>query len=326
MKTALVVRYGAFGDCIILTPFLRELKMRGYYVIFNASERGISILKNNPNIDEFIYYETNKVKNTELNDYWMDQCKEIRPDLYINFSETIEVKLCTHPNRAEYYLDKEGRADLCDKNYYEETIKYVNEQLGWDLDVNEFVKPELYFTKHEEKRAKRLINKKKYNILICLSGSSISKFYPWNIHLVEEIKRQHPDAHVITTGDDFSVEAENEMSPNVKLCGRVPFRISAALTKYVDLVITPDTGILHAAACYDTSKIALLGQTSKENITKHFTNCYTIEAECFCAPCFRIIYEFEECPKDETTGACLCMGYGISPFEILTAIKQFRQG
>jgi ADP-heptose:LPS heptosyltransferase len=49
-----------------------------------------------------------------------------------------------------------------------------------------------------------------------------------------------------------------------------------ALTKFVDLVISPDTGVLHASGCYDTPKIGLLGHTTIENITKYFKNDYSI--------------------------------------------------
>ena len=40
------------------------------------------------------------------------------------------------------------------------------------------------------------------------------------------------------------------------------------LTKLVDLVISPDTGVLHASGAFDTPKIGLLGHTTIENITK----------------------------------------------------------
>ena len=90
-------------------------------------------------------------------------------------------------------------------------------------------------------------------------------------------------------------------------------RDSLLVTKYVDLVISPDTGILHGAGCFDTPKIGLLTSTSKENITKYFKNDYSLESTVECSPCFRIIDLPEiQCPMSkETLGACECMASGM---------------
>jgi heptosyltransferase-2 len=126
-------------------------------------------------------------------------------------------------------------------------------------------------------------------------------------------------------GDNKAKLIEDDVSCEItKLCGKIEFITSALLTKYVDLVISVDSGVLHAAGCFDTPKIALLGNSSAENITKHFKNCTTIESDCMCSPCFKTIFEIGECPIDKTTNATLCMGYGISPFEILDSIDKFR--
>jgi hypothetical protein len=68
----------------------------------------------------------------------------------------------------------------------------------------------------------------------------------------------------------------------------------------------------------------LLGHTSKENITKHFENCITLEAEVPCSPCFSLIYDHDKqkCPIDEVTGAVACMGGGIDPMVIYRIIEK----
>lgn len=326
MKKVLISRFGAYGDSIILTPMIRELKKLGYYVVINTSERGFEVLKNNPNIDEFISYNTNSLSNDELDNYWKDLQLKHKPDYFINLTHSIEVTLCTHPDYEIYYASQEERTKQCNKNYYEQTFSLVFDKLGIDTAEmpHEYYKPELYYNKRELSQARSLVPHNKYTIVICLSGSSISKFYPWNIHLVDEIKRLHPDSYIITIGDKFSISAEEAMAVDKKLSDRIPFKVACAMLQYADLLIAPDTGILHASACYNINKIALLGQTSIENITKHFSNCYSIQADCNCSPCFKIIYDNDTCPKDQTTQASLCMGYGISPFEILSAIEKFR--
>ena len=144
--------------------------------------------------------------------------------------------------------------------------------------------------------------------------------------MIPEIKRLVKDSNIIMVGDNKAREMEDAVECDItKLCCKIPFITSALLTKYVDLVISVDSGVLHASGCYDTPKIALLGNSTKENITKHFRNCYTFEANCYCAPCFKTIFCIEECEKDELTGSCLCMGQGISLFDIINKVVEIRR-
>jgi len=321
-RKAFIVRYGAYGDSIILTPFLRELKKRGYHVIVETSERGLEVFENNPNIDSKIYYKTGRVPIEKLQDYFDKTKAEINADKYVNFTQSIEVAIALHPSREDYNLTKEQRFICCNKNYYEFTFRWAEMQ-GVNLGTPDNYLPELFFTKKEIKRAKKCINRDKFNILVGLVGSGHNKLYPWFNDVIHEIYGILPDVNFITVGDRNAVEIETSIyAPITKLSGKIPMRQSMALTGLVDLVISPDTGLLHAAGCYDTPKIGLLGHTTRENITKHFKNDYSIEADCECAPCFRIIYNLDQCPVDTLTKAAWCMGYGIHKSRVIDKILE----
>jgi len=90
-KTALVIRTGAYGDNIILTPVFRELKKQGYYVICHTGDRGIEVLKGNPHIDEYVKYENEGEDNPDAMKQWRELEEKIKPDWCVNFSESIEV-------------------------------------------------------------------------------------------------------------------------------------------------------------------------------------------------------------------------------------------
>jgi ADP-heptose:LPS heptosyltransferase len=62
------------------------------------------------------------------------------------------------------------------------------------------------------------------------------------------------------------------------------------MCNYVDLVISPESGILNAAGCYETPKIGLLTHSNKQNLTSTFLNDYSIQADISCSPCHRMIY------------------------------------
>jgi SAM-dependent methyltransferase len=53
-KECLVIRYGALGDAIWMTPVLRQLKADGWYVVYNTTEYSAQVLRECPYIDEFL--------------------------------------------------------------------------------------------------------------------------------------------------------------------------------------------------------------------------------------------------------------------------------
>lgn len=305
MKRALIVRLGALGDSIIITPVIQRLKDLGYYIILNTGKRGKMVFKDDTRIDEFILHDEDKYCK-DIDKLWDKMKKDIPHDLYINFSESIEINLALHPNSPMYIYPKNERVARCNRNYYEVT----NE---WSKVEGCGVRPSLMFNDNEHEVCKSKIKPGMFNILWCLSGSGNNKVYPFTDYVIGELIKNNPNVHIITTGDkkcQILEDFNNQFPKNnvTQLAGRMSVKESMLLTKYVDLVIAPDTGLLHASGCFDTPKIGLLGHTTKENITKHFINDYSIEAGCECSPCFRLIYDFEaQCPLDVETGAAWCM-------------------
>ena len=305
------------SDMLMITPVLRRLKELGYHNIVNTSERGIKILKNNPHVDEIIEGKDNTMQPEELVQYWKKLEKDIKPDKYINFSESIEVNVALHPTSPRYIYPKYEHYERCNHNYYDVTTKWAN------LDGCRR-QPEMFFSKEEVEESKKYIKTDKFNIIWCLSGSGKQKVYPWTDFIVADVLRNFKDAHVITVGDlrcQLLETLGNERITN--LSGEVNIRLAMCLTKYASLVVSPDTGILHASGCFQTPKIGLLGHTTRENITKYFDNDYSIEADCACSPCFRLIYDHNiQCPIEPVTHASWCMSEGIPPIRVYDRIKE----
>lgn len=300
----------------MITPVLRKLKRDGYHVIMNTSERGMLLLKENPNIDEFIEYKTDEVPMDELEEHWENQRKKINPDYYCNFSRSIEHNVALHPTDSLYIYTKEERNEVCNRNYYDATFEWAK------LDISDKL-PDLYLTAQEEYEVSSYVDREKFTILWAMSGSGSNKVYPWTEFVCGEILNNHKDIQIITVGDEKCQIIEPRAKEIMNLAGKTNMRISCALTGVVDLVISPDTGVLHASGCYDTPKIGLLGHTTKENITKHFLNDYSIEAKVACAPCHRLIYDYQvQCPVDELTQSAWCMGQGIKPERVYEQVDK----
>jgi ADP-heptose:LPS heptosyltransferase len=155
-----------------------------------------------------------------------------------------------------------------------------------------------------------------------MSGSGNNKAWAHTEELCEKICNGFSDVHIITVGDYKCKIIEPNIEGRVtNLSGEIPMRTSMALTGLVDLVIAPDTGIIHASGCYRTPKICILGHNTIECITKHFENDYSVEADqklAPCAPCLYLIYDMKlQCPVDDSprensTGATWCMAKGVT--------------
>lgn len=322
----LIFRSGAFGDVIITTPLVRYLANQGHELTYVTSGRGMQVLKNNPHIKNLIQHkeDTPLEKLSEYIDYLN---RKYKAEKTIDLSESIEVALSLHPRGPEYKLPKQEKLARFNRNFYEYTFEHAFQ--GTDLMPKDHLdlRPELFFEESELKEARKYLKEGCFNILLGMSGSGNNKAWPYNTDLCEKIVNHYPDSHIITVGDERCQLIEPEIhGRTTNLSGKVSMRTSMAMTSMVDLVIAPDTGLIHAAGCYDTPKICLLGHNTKECITKHFTNDFSVEADqkaAPCSPCLSLIYDIKmQCPLDITTGAVFCMGKGISMFSVYKKVAE----
>jgi ADP-heptose:LPS heptosyltransferase len=323
----LIFRSGAYGDVLITTPIVRYLKSQGHEIFYVTSKRGMEVLKNNPHISRLIQHkEETPIEKLSEEIEWLR--KKFKCEKVIDFSESIEVALSQHPRSPNYKLPKPERIARFNRNFYEYSFEHADLKVGPfpdDVEESNFYRPTLFFEKNElydvrdegRKTAASFIKPDCFNVLFGMSGSGTNKAWPFMEDFGLKLCADYPDVHIITVGDEKCRLIEPELEGRItNLSGKIPMRMSMELTGLVDLVIAPDTGIIHAAGCYDTPKICLLGHNTIETITKHFTNDYSIEADpnlAPCAPCLSLIYDKNmQCPTvEELGGSVLCMGKGL---------------
>jgi heptosyltransferase-2 len=327
-KKALVIRTGAYGDMLIISPLFKALKGKGYHVILHTGQRGIDVLKNNPYIDEIIPYELEGKENPQIEKEWEELEKKINPDWFGNYAESIEVNISLHPKSPIYNYPKQERYKRGNRNFYEVTEELSQRDFGRNSIKFDEYRPQLFFDKEEIETVTQYIEDDKFNILWALSGSGGQKVYPWTDYVMGEILKNYDNVHFITVGDERCQILEDMIDDKniTNLSGEISFRQSMILTSLVDLVISPDTGVLHAAGAFITPKIGLLGHTTIENITKHFINDYSIQADeklAPCSPCFRLIYNHKiQCPLDKLTLGAWCMSKGIEKEVLYKRIEE----
>lgn len=322
-KRALVVRYGAIGDIIQATPVFRQLKREGYHVTLNCTNYAKDILKHNPNVDEFMVqvkeYVENKGEN--LNNYWKAVGKGY--DRFVNLTGSAEESLLTadkwvykwstdirnkHPeldeasvlhNALEHCRKKAG-----DTNYYDQHLRYG----GYDPTTMpiEDRRGELFFSDQEALMAHafRARYANRFVILWSLAGSSYHKIYPYFHLVLTELTAKNPDVLIVSVGDSECRLLERAPSTRYfPRSGIWELRTSMLMTKWVDLVVGPETGILNAAGCFDTPKITLLSHSKHENLCSLWENDYCLAPQgAFCYPCHTLHYTHVVGP--DKCGAC----------------------
>lgn len=314
-KECLVIRYGAYGDAIWATTFLPLLKRDGYHIVYNTTPYSHQVLMNNPYIDEFLIQEKNAIPNLDLGPYWKEISKGF--EKVINLSQSVEHSLLKVEGRDEYKWTHARRHAECNVNYYDKTLEVA----GYKDTKGR--NGELYFTPLEEQLAKtfRENHKDYFLILWSLSGSSFHKIYPWTEYVAGEILRKHEDVKIITVGDEICRLLEWQHSRALNKSGIFTIRQSMILTKYCDLVIGTETGILNASGCFNTPKIVFLSHSSPENLCKYWKNSTPLwNSRCVCQPCHRLIYS-NSCPKGERKLAPECME-NLKPERVIEAIDK----
>ena len=321
-----MVRLGAIGDSIVIVPLLRFLKNQDHEIYLSTSETGLQVLAHNPYIDKFIPYKTKEVPDDKLQAYWSDLMEKFKLDKFINMCESIERAISFHPVDPPYNYTKEERHKLGNKNFYEYAFTHASEQLGdsWEPGNAWGFRPELFFTEKEESSMSDFFAQfdGKFVILWGLSGSGNNKMYPYTDYVIGDLLRDHRDVIVITCGDESCQILEVfEDERVIRKSGKWAIRESLLACKYADLVVAPDTGILHGAGCFETPKIGLIGSNTRENLTKHFVNDFSIESDSElvpCSPCHRMVYVAStQCPIDDQHLLPKCMSLGISPRTVL---------
>lgn len=292
MKKCLVIRIAAYGDAICVTPILPLLKKDGYHITFSVSKRGKEVLLNNPYIDDFHAHDESIPATDALTKYWDNLSQGF--DRVINLTESIEGSISKSEYRPDFNWPKEKRHAECNVNFYDHTLTLAGypEVKGKN--------GELYFTDEEHKIAKsfRKRHGNKFIIVWGLSGSAFHKTYPYAEYVAEVFRKKHSDIMFVTVGDDLCRLLEFNTKDTYKTSGKWSMRRSMIMTKYADLVIGTDTGLMHAAGCYDTPKILLLSANTEENLSKYWKNCINLSANAECQPCHRLIYTLKACPSD----------------------------
>jgi len=334
-KRIMIVRDAAVGDGLMVTPAVHDLADKGYEV-FVATKKivGDAVFACNPHVTKLLRLEAQtdmKARSKRI----QELADKHKIDVVADCAFTCEGKYLFHRDSPNYDKPLEFRRALSEHvSYYE----HINREI---LRC-ERTRPELYVHPNEEHFWVSLRSRKlgARFVQIQLTGSSINKMYPFWPVVIKSLLTTDPRVIVLTTGDPLLGKiietscAEFGCDPRRiwAACGdkRMTLRDSIVATKFVNVVVGPETGVINAAGCFDTPKVVLLTHSNARNLCAGWENCYPIQAPVACSPCYRIVSPGDDCDyiteaeNKDIAGAMRCMAMidpGTVTMRIFEALK-----
>jgi ADP-heptose:LPS heptosyltransferase len=273
VKKILFLRYdGKIGDMIINTFMFREIKKVYPDIEIGVVARGANrqVIENNPNVDKIYEYDKNSKKIKSL----AKKIKEENYDLLIDFSEMLRVNQMKFINLCEAVVNmglnktdwnlfdvsvEYGDREKHITNRYKEYLEILgvkNPNLSYDINLSE---KDEYFGKI----FRETIKEKK---LICINPYGASKYRTLNKEKVKEIVelilKEKDTAITFVYSPDKLVKLKKILEEidservylNENICSILD---TASIIKVSDLIITPDTSIVHLGVALDKKMVAI---------------------------------------------------------------------
>ena len=280
-RNILFLRYARIGDMVITTPVFRELKLAYPEINISvlASKLNRGVLVNNPYVDK-IY--TNH-KNNLLGDLpTLLKLRKMKFDVCVEFDHSVIphaiIRLRIIKPKKVISVFKEGRYGLQGKeleiyDYYTEKPKNSHFRDIWLNTLHPFnVKPEskkydFFCTDQQKKKAINFLLQfqNKITIGINLEGAVKGKrITPDKLKVIcRGLYQANKDVQIILLSSPKTYEDIIRLSKNMGL----PYVFSsyktesildvAALIQNLQLVITPDTSIVHIASAFNVPVVSI---------------------------------------------------------------------
>ena len=285
IRKVLFLRYdGKIGDMVINTLMFREIKKRYPYVEIGVvtKEGAKAIIETNPNVDKIYEYKKDRKNIKKL----ASKISEEKYDLLIDFSEMLRVNQMMLINLSEARfnmgLNKESW-NLFDISYSKpegyihitEIYRGILEKIGiTDININY----ELFFTEEQKDKVDDLLKSIIHKKIIVFNPFAASKHRDIsleNILKIGKIVLKNKNNILIFIGEG---KRKKELENIIKELGKdviFPELGNIMETSYLiskaDLIITPDTSIVHIAAAF---KRKLIGIYRLDNKVENEVNRY----------------------------------------------------
>lgn len=323
-KKALVIRLCAYGDAIHFSHIPRLLKDQGYDIVDVLTNfKGYQLLGYNPFIDNLKFYEPDH----RISEYHLMKHFDVESEGYdkvINLYKSLEYGVLSMEDTNEYYMSTNvRRGRYSDQNYYDVTTIAA----GYPELVG-FYKGELFYPKKEidvvENWAKKFAGK--WLVMMNVCGTGPHKEMAQREEIINHILSTYPQAHIILTGGKEYGDMDVKNDRVTSIIGKYPMRQAVLITRYVDLMITLESGIGVASTMWGTPTIQMMTAANLTAHCKYAKNDLSIQSPCYCSPCHKGPYRYIGCPNKN--GKPLCVYFDLD--KVFGKIKEgydlYRKG
>lgn len=300
----LIIRFSSIGDIVLTSPVVRNLKnqVEGAEIHYLTKSQFQSLVETNPHIDKVhtlkkSLSETVKELKLEHFDYVIDLHRNIRTARFKNKLRIISFSF-EKLNWEKWLLvnlKKNKMPDVHIVDRYVDTLKVFdvnNDQKGLDFFIPE--KDEVNVSEISEELKNGYV------------GVVVGAF-----HFTKKLTKEKIiticnkiDKPILLLGGLDNKEEAEEIKKSVKgtifnTCGDYNINQSASLVKQANVLLTPDTGLMHIASAFKKKIISVWGNTVPEfgmypYLPDNESEIVEIK-DLKCRPCSKI--GFSQCPK-----------------------------
>ena len=281
VKKVLFFRYDRIGDMVITTPVFRELKLfiPEIKITVLASKANQSVLTNNPYVDDVFVNHKNSFLNDFQTLFWLRKKKF---DVCVEFDHSVVphaiLRLKIVNPKIIISVVKEGRygvkgSELKLYDFYTEKKNNLHFRDIWLETLSPFgISPksnqyDLFCTNSQIQVAKNFITKfySKFLIGINLEGAVKGKRIQ-NTELEQicrGVKQENIDIQIIILTSPKNHQAVSKLVKDMELnYVAVGFKTRtildvAGLIMHLDLIISPDTSIVHIASAFNKPIVSI---------------------------------------------------------------------
>jgi len=271
IKSVLVIKPGAIGDLLQITPTIREIKRclpDARITVMVGIEGTVPLFTHNPHVSEVLVYDRKGLhKSCAAFMRLLWQVASTRYDMVINFQRssigTWLITLAALPRKVLVYHKTRTRRVHAVLNHLE-TIR----PLGIDVEQAE-LDLELHIPLEDGQRAEWLLREGGLagRPLIAVNPGASSLIKCWPPHkftkLIERLQREL-DVGVVVVGGPwekylYDAMAEGMAQPPLNLIGETSLLTLGAILQRCVTLVSGDTGPLHLATAVGTRVIGLFG-------------------------------------------------------------------
>ena len=300
----LIIRFSSIGDIVLTTPVVRNLKQQveGVEIHYLTKPQFKSILENNPNIDK-VHTLKKSFKDTvhelkyEHFDYIIDLHRNIRTARFKNQLKIISFSFYKL-NKEKWLLVNFNRNKMPDIHIVD---RYLDALKVFDIKNDE--KGLDYFIPNQDEVDLDIISKDLKGGYVGVVVGAYHNTKKLTKDKIVSICKKLDLPILLIGGPDNKEESEeikNAVGKNIyNVCGNYNINQSASLVKQANVILTPDTGLMHIASAFNKKIISVWGNTVPEfgmyPYLPHPKSEIMEIKGLKCRPCSKI--GFTECPK-----------------------------